>query len=124
MLLFLIRTISWKLEGWDGRGRGKKKVFSNVSRDLSCGSGIATGYCCDKEIWRACLRHTFHVKQLEIEKLLKKRDNLLQLLNPWIVVLQENFPSSLSPLVFILSSIKTAENFRRREYTVVCGIYC
>jgi hypothetical protein len=50
LLLFLIRTISWKLEGGDERRRGKSKVFCTVSRDLSRGSGIATGFCCDKEI--------------------------------------------------------------------------
>lgn len=50
LLLFLIRTVSWKLEGGDGTGRGKRKVFSTVSRDLSCGSRIATGFYCDKEI--------------------------------------------------------------------------
>jgi hypothetical protein len=50
LLLFLIRTFSWKLEGGNGRVRGKRKVFSTVSRDVSCGSGIATGFCCDKGI--------------------------------------------------------------------------
>jgi hypothetical protein len=30
--------------------RGKSKVFSTVSRDLNCGTGIATGFCCDKGI--------------------------------------------------------------------------
>ena len=50
LLLFLIRTVSWKLEGCYGTGRGKRTVFSTVSRDLSYGSGIATGFCFDKVI--------------------------------------------------------------------------
>ena len=31
-------------------GRVNRKAFSTVSLDLSCGSGIPTGYCCDEDI--------------------------------------------------------------------------